>query len=147
MIGYKNEIISWLEDQPNIQKFEIKKCRKKRSLNANAYAWYLITRIADEMKLSKEVVYINMLEDYGQSIIVPVQQGLPIDGIFKYYKLIDEKPINGQMASFYKIMKGSSLFDTKEMSIFIDGLIQEAKQLEIEIMTPDEIERLKQAWK
>lgn len=146
MIGNKAKILDWLKEQSDIQVFEIRKCRKKRYTDANLYAWHLINCIANVKKVSKEEVYLSMLEYYGQSIIVPVQQGLPINGIFKYYKLIDEKPINGQMASFYKLMKSSSLFDKKEMSIFIDGLIQEAKLLDIKTLMPDEIEQLKQAW-
>ena len=33
-------------------------------------------------------------------------------------------------------------FDTKEMSVFLDGIIQEAEQLGIKTLTPDEIGRL-----
>ena len=32
------------------------------------------------------------------------------------------------------------------MSIFIDGVVQEAEQLGIETKTPEEIERLKRMW-
>ena len=33
------------------------------------------------------------------------------------------------------------------MSILIDGTVQEAKDLGIETMTPDQIEEMKQKWK
>ena len=38
------------------------------------------------------------------------------------------------------------LFRSKEMSILIDGTVQEAKDLGIETMTPDELDRIKQEW-
>ena len=129
MVGNKNECYEWLSNQSTTNDkgktvlFKVEVYRKKRSLNANAYAWVLIGKIADVLRTSKEEVYLQMLEDYGQSIIVPVQQGLDIDGIFKYYRLIRSQPLNGQSADFYKIMKGSSAFDTKEMAVFIDGII------------------------
>jgi hypothetical protein len=44
------------------------------------------------------------------------------------------------------VYKGSSEFDTKEMSIFIDGIVSEAKELGIETMTPNEIARLNGLW-
>ena len=146
MIGTKKQVVDWLANQSETQQFEIKKRYKKRSLNANAYAWALISKIADELRTSKDEVYLQMLEDYGQSIIVPVHQGLDIDGIFKYYRLIKSQPLNGQSADFYKIMKGSSAFDTREMSIFIDGIVSEAKQLDIEMLPADELQQLKDDW-
>ena len=44
------------------------------------------------------------------------------------------------------MIKGSSEYDTGEMSRFIDGVISECKELGIQTMTPDEIEELKQKW-
>lgn len=37
--------------------------------------------------------------------------------------------------------------DTKQMSILIDGIVQEAKQLDIETLPPAELTRLKEGWK
>ena len=152
MIGNKRECFEWLSNQPDTRKdgkaklFKINEYRAKRSLNANAYAWLLICRIADELKTSKGEIYLQMLEDYGQSVIVPVQQGIKVDGIFKYCKYIKTQDLNGQSADFYKIMKGSSNFDTKEMSVFIDGIVSEAKDLDIETIPVEEINRLKEMW-
>ena len=66
MIGTPQEVIQWLFDQDKNKKFEIKPYHKKRSLNANAYAWMLIGKIADVVRNSKEEVYIEMLKKYGQ---------------------------------------------------------------------------------
>ena len=41
---------------------------------------------------------------------------------------------------------GSSVFDSKEMSRFIDNLIAEAKALGIETMPPDKLNALLEAW-
>mgnify|MGYP002522713106 CR=1 FL=1 len=41
---------------------------------------------------------------------------------------------------------GSSHYDTKEMSDFIDGIVSEAEELGIETETPDELARLKAVW-
>ena len=41
---------------------------------------------------------------------------------------------------------GSSTFDTKEMSHFIDMIVTDCEELGIETATPDELARLKQTW-
>ena len=143
MIGSPIEIIQWLYNQDKNKKFEIKEKREKRSLSQNSYAWELITKIGNILRLSKEEIYLQMLEDYGQSILIPVKKGEKPNGYFKYYKYETSSILNGKEADWYKIYKGSSEFDSKEMTILIDGIIQECKQLGIETLTPDEIAKLK----
>ena len=41
---------------------------------------------------------------------------------------------------------GSSTYNTKEMSVLIDGIVYEAKELGIETLPPDELERMKVEW-
>lgn len=143
MIGKPLQIINYLWQQDKDKDFEIKEYRQKRSLNSNSYCWCLITQIADVLRKSKEDVYLQMLEDYGQSMMIPLEHGKKPDGFFKYYKFFGEREISGKVADYYVVYKGSSDFDTKEMSIFIDGVVQEAQNLDIETMTPDELSKLK----
>jgi hypothetical protein len=44
------------------------------------------------------------------------------------------------------VYKGSSEFDSREMSIFLDGVVSEAKEMGIPTETPNEIARLKAMW-
>ena len=43
----------------------------------------------------------------------------------------------------YRRIRGTSEYDSKEMAWFLDRVIEEAKAIGVETMTPDEIERLK----
>ena len=70
MIGKADELVTWLFNQDREKVFEIKEHRQKRSLTANAYAWTLIGKIADAMRISKDECYLLMLKRYGQSEIV-----------------------------------------------------------------------------
>jgi hypothetical protein len=46
------------------------------------------------------------------------------------------------------VYKGSSEYNTKEMSVLIDGIISEAEAIgDIEVLPPHEIARLKEMWK
>lgn len=135
------------------EKLSIKavKYREKRSLDANAYCWALITKIANhpEVQSSKEEIYEEMLQKYGYLYqdddgYLPITVGASVDmskvqGHWKFYKS------NGKFSS-YLMIKGSSEYNTAEMSHFIDCIVGEAKELGIETMTPDELERMKSAW-
>ena len=139
MIGKPEKIIQWLFKQDLNKEFEIKEKRNKRSKSQNAYCWELIGKIADVLRKSKEEVYLQMLKDYGQSEIVSMLSSINPKGYFKYYESIGTGIVNNKEFTHYKIFKGSSEFDTKEMTIFIDGIIQECKQLDIETLTPEQI--------
>lgn len=143
MVGKPIDIIQWLYNQDKNKKFEIKEKREKRSLSQNSYAWELITKIGNVLRKSKEEVYLQMLKDYGQSEIVSILSSIEPKGYFKYYEKIGTGIVNNKEFTHYKILKGSSEFDSKEMTILIDGIIQECKQLGIETLTPDEISKLK----
>lgn len=125
---------------------KIDKYREKRSLNANAYAWKLLTEIANVCRTSKDEVYLEMLKRYGQSEIISVLAHIPIGEYVKYCEEAGESKLNGKLFKHYKVYKGSSEFDTREMSIFLDGVVSEAEELGIQTMTPDEVARLKALW-
>ena len=148
MIGKVEDIINYLFklDRDKEYQVEIKEYKQKRSLNANAYAWVLINKIANVMRLSKEEVYLNMLKHYGQSQVFSIVSEVNITGYFKYYEVIGTSILNNKEFNHIRVFKGSSEYDTKEMSIFIDGIVQEAKQLDIETLTPNQLAELKSLW-
>lgn len=147
MIGNAKQIISFLIDQDKDKLFDITEHKQKRSLNSNSYLWLLINKISDAMRLSKEEVYLQMLKDYGQSEVISLLSEINVDGYFKYYEVIGESMLNGKEFKHIKIYKGSSEFNTEEMSILLDGVIREAEQLGIETLTTNEIEHLKEMWR
>ena len=127
------------------------KYRQKRSLDANAYAWVLMTKIANSKDIysSKDEVYEEMLQKYGAFyededgyITITVKNQLTCQRLMVIGNILKTM---GKFAS-YLMIKGSSEYDTVEMSHFIDRIVEEAKELGIETATPDELERMKQEW-
>ena len=133
-------------DKDTVYDVKIDKHREKRSLNANAYLWKLVTEIGNVLNKSKEEVYLQMLIDYGQSKMVSILSEIDVKGYFKYYKLAGTSILNGKEFNHYKIYKGSSEYDTKEMSILLNGVVQEAKNLGIKTKDDIELERLLEEW-
>ena len=131
--------------------YEITKASKKRSLDANAYSWVLIDEIAAVLHYSKEEVYRRAVREYGVSA---VYCGLP-DAIQTLIRA-HEGGLGFQYETFESKVKGcinvrlyfvQSSYTTKQMSVFIDGLIQDAKSLDIEVLSDSELALLKEGWK
>lgn len=147
MTGNAEEIIKWLFTQDREKQFDISEHKEKRSLNANAYAWSLIGKIADALRTSKDEVYLTMLKRYGQSEMVSVLSSIDVRGYFKYFEPVGTATLQGKEFTHYRIYLGSSEYNTKEMAILIDGIISEAEEIGIETLPPNEVERLKEMWK
>lgn len=147
MTGNAIQLITYLYEQDKEKLFDLVEHRKKRSLNSNSYLWKLINEIANAMRMSKEEVYLQMLKDYGQSEVISLLSSINVDGYFKYYEVIGESMLNGKEFKHIRIFKGSSEYDTREMSILLQGVVEEAEQLGIQTMTKDEIEHLNELWR
>lgn len=148
VLNEKQTAMQAYDDLHEVEKLSVKidKHREKRSLNANNYAWKLLTEIANRLRADKEEIYLKLLKRYGQSEIISVLAHIPIDGYVKYYEKAGESALNGKLFKHYKVYKGSSEFDTREMSIFLDGVVSEAKEMGIQTETPEQIARLKSLW-
>ena len=127
---------------------EIKVYRNKRSTDANAYMWVLLSKIADVLHTDKDEVYLQMLERYGVFTHIVVKPNV-VDRVkaeWRTVRELGEVTINGQTGIQLQCYFGSSTYNTKEMSVLVDGVVSECKELEIETMTPDELASLKSEW-
>lgn len=134
----------------------IKKYRQKRSLDANSYFHVLVGKIADVLNISKPRSKNILIGRYGQPELLDdgspaiMKTNVPVSKMLEQETLhcypCGSKTENGQELTFYRIYRGSHTYDTKEMSILIDGTVEEAKDLGIETMTPDQIKEMKQKW-
>ena len=123
--------------------------REKRSLDANAYAWVLMQKIAEAIHTDKWSVYLMMLERYSPvftHIIVRPEAVERVMGEWRTVKVLGPIQVNGSSGIQLQCYFGSSTFDSKEMSSFIDGIVSECKEMGIETLPPDEIERMRRQW-
>ena len=146
MVGKADEAIKWLLNQDREKLFEIKPYRQKRSLNANAYAWVLINEMANRLRTSKDEVYQEMLKRYGQSRVISVLSEIDISRFVKYYEEIGKGHVEGKEFTHYRCYIGSSEYDSREMAILIDGIVDEAQELGIDTLPTTAVERMKALW-
>ena len=130
---------------------EIKQHHNRRSLDANSYAWVIISKIADVLHTSKDEVYTEMLVRYGQreqQLVSVVEEGVPAirRATNNHCTIVGESELNGKEFVHLAILRGSSTYSTKEMSILIDGIVSDAKDLDIETMSEEELKSLKESW-
>ena len=135
---------------------EIKKARKHRSLSANAYAWVLIDQITAKLQdtdkgggWTPEKVYQNAIKEIGGiSDLYGVKEEA-----FESFKELWCKGHLGRQVEIVpgsqkpgwvnvRACKGSSDFDTQQMSRLIDSLIQDAETLGIPTLRDEAAELL-----
>lgn len=136
---------------------EIKEKRARRSLDANAYYFQLARKCAEKMNISLTELHNRNLADLGipwRNSDDEIHWMLQKDNDFwlkqKEIHLCptDKTEVrNGVVYRWFFLLKPSHLFDTKEMSALIDYMVQDAKELGVETVSVNEIERLKSLWK
>lgn len=138
---------------------KLKQHKDKRSLDANAYYWVLLTKLARVHGWTNDEAHNRLLRRYGQiervdgnllAVYLPDTEETEKDVLSKVeYHL---KPLpktvvtrDGEIKRVYILLRGSSTYDTAEMAQLISGLIQDCRDSDIpdsEIMTPFEKQKL-----
>lgn len=138
---------------------EVKEQHNKRSLDANAYCWVLLDKLAVEISKdgptkSPEEVYRDLIRDVGgNSKILPIRD----DAIDTWKRIWGAGRIGwfcedmGECANLpgyhnIRCIYGSSVYDTRQMHRLIELVVQECKQHNIQTATPEELARLECQW-
>ena len=66
------ELVEELKNDGKLN-IELKKYRKKRSLDSNAYAWVLLGELQNVLNVPKEEIYRDLIRNIGSYEIVPVK--------------------------------------------------------------------------
>lgn len=130
----------------------VKEHKEKRSLDANAYCWVLLGKLAEKTKIDRASIYQSLIKEIGGNSEVVCVKDKAV------YKLVSGWGHNGigWVTDTFKskiegctnviLYYGSSTYDSKQMSRLIDLVVQECKQQGIETYTPEQLARLKEEW-
>lgn len=126
---------------------EVKKWREQRSVDANAYFHVLVTKIAERLGGGIDQVKRSLVCEYGTvAFMARIPATANLDNIYKYSMLIGPSKGTKEPCNDWMIFKPTHTLDSAEMARLIDGVVQEAKQLDIETRTPQQLAELMSLW-
>lgn len=159
MTGTAKELVFQLAKIADVDDkvYDLVEHKEKRSLNSNSYYWVLIGKVADKLRISKSRLHNDMLRHYGQRMTVddkPVIVYIPdteesensameSDTVHLKQTSATLEGKDGIRYRAWVMMRGSSDYNTAEMSVLVSGIVQEAQQLGIETLTPNELEEMR----
>lgn len=153
-VNERNDFEQLVDDMKDKDKLsiEVKPYRERRSLDANAYCWVLIDKLASVVGATKVDLYRHYIKHIGgNSEVVCVKnaaverlcEGWQNNGIGWQTETFESKILGCTNVILYY---GSSTYDTAQMSRLLDLIIQDCKEQGITTETPEEIARMKALW-
>lgn len=131
---------------------EIKKFKEKRSLDANAYAWVLMEKLAVATGIPKTDIYRNTIRKIsGVSETVCVQDAA-LERLCSGWEhngkgwQAEQFPSKIEGCTNVTLYYGSSTYNSAQMSRLISQIVEDCQERGIETMTPMELARLMEGW-
>lgn len=132
--------------------FKVGKFRQKRSLDANAYCWVLIGRIAEKTGVSNSYVYRAAIKEVGGNYDVVCVKSEAVETLCSGWSrnglgwITDTMPSKIDGCTNVVLYYGSSTYDKAQMSRLINIIVQDCLSLGIETKPAEEIESLLRSW-
>lgn len=159
MTGTKQDIVMFLMDQDSKTVWDLTEHKEKRRLNQNSYYWTLAGKVAEKTHVSVWEIHNRNLRDLGLldrmengefkiSLIPDTDAGErealndPIVHLLPTSKTLQAN--NGQIFRFYVRLRESKTFTVSEFSALTDLMVQEAQAQDIEVLTPNELEHIRE---
>lgn len=131
---------------------DIKEDKGKRTMDANAYMWVLLDKLAKKLSTTKHELYIEFVKRVGCSEIVPIKDVALTEYIRKWNSIglgwFCEVMRESKFEGFTTVMcyYGTSVYNSVDMWRLTNEIIDECKPLGIETKTPKELESLMERW-
>ena len=131
---------------------EIKKYRKKRSLDANAYAWVLMDKLSAKTGVIKTELYRNYIKEIGGNSDIVCVKNEALEKLCEGWEhngigwQTDTMPSKIDGCTNVILYYGSSTYDTEQMKRLIDNIIQDCEEQGIQVETPEEISNMLSLW-
>lgn len=131
---------------------ELKELRKRRSLDANAYAWVLMDKLAEKIGEPKTKIYREYIREIGGNSTTVCSVTEAVDDLVSGWGkngvgwVTDVMPSKIAGCTNVVLYYGSSTYDTAQMSRLIDMIVQDCKEHGIETLTPFELDAMKERW-
>lgn len=147
------ELVEELKNDGKLN-IELKKYRRKRSLDANAYFWKLLTELCELAEIDTVEEYKRRIKELGifrqfkieKDNIKTFEKMWTAQGIAWFCEIADTTYIENTEFKIINAYYGSSSYNSKQMARLIDGVVQDCKIYGIETKPQKEIESLLKEW-
>lgn len=129
-------------DKEKLYDVKITEYSDKRTKTMNSYYWVLVTQLANVLRTSKDELHAELIKRYSQRDYISLLANIKPSDYFPYYEYQSTFKHNNNTFRSYLVFKRSSDMNKHEFSILLDGLISECKEVGINTMTPEEIDKL-----
>lgn len=139
---YKEERIS----------IKLGKFKQKRSLDANAYCWTLISRLSEKLNIPKSEIYRSAIKEIGGNSDTVCVQDKAVASLCDGWQRnglgwqTDTMPSKIDGCTNVVLYYGSSTYDTAQMSRLINNIVEECKLQGIETKSQEELDSLLGQW-
>ena len=153
-LNERDTALNMVDELHKAEKLSIKiaKFKQKRSLDANAYCFVLIGKIAEKTNVPKEEVYRKAIKEIGGNYDVVCVQDRAVETLCESWRRMglgwqaDTFPSKIDGCTNVMLYYGSSSYDVPTMSRLIDNIVQDCKALGIETKSSEELESLLGEW-
>jgi hypothetical protein len=150
----RRSALEMVENLKDAEKLSIKvgKFKKRRSLDANAYCFAMIDKLAEKLNLPKEEVYRNAIRKIGGVSDVVCIKNEAVETLCRNWS---HNGLGWQTETFPSkldgctnviLYYGSSTYDTRQMSSLISSIVEDCKALGIETRSKEELDSLLRSW-
>lgn len=161
MTGTAIQIVNFLMEEDKQALWDIEPHKERRSLSQNAYYWVLCEKVAVKTQVQTAVIHnihlrelhlVERIDDKPITVYLPdtdEAENKTLQSVT--YHLAPTRSVktgnDGITYRAYVMLRGSSDLNTEEMTALLDLMIQDAKQHDIEVMTPDQLAHLRELEK
>ena len=130
----------------------IKEFRERRSLDANAYCWVLLDKLAEFLREPKEKIYRDYIKEIGGNCEVVCVLDSAVDKLRRGWErnglgwLTDTAKSKIDGCTNVVLYYGSSAYDGRQMSRLVDMIIQDCRGCGIETLPPERLAAMLEEW-
>jgi hypothetical protein len=153
-VNERNTALALVDELRGQEKLSLKisKFKTKRSLDANAYCWVLIGKIAEKTRIPKVEIYRDAIKEIGGNYDVVCIQNKAVETLCDAWSrngigwLTETMPSKLDGCTNVLLYYGSSSYTVEQMSRLIENILQECFQLNIDVKSQAEIDSLLNSW-
>lgn len=150
----RRTLMQMFDELKAAEKLSIKigKYKQKRSLDANAYCWVLISRLAEKLNIPKTDIYRAAIKEIGGNSDTVCIQDKAVDSLRDGWQrngigwLTETMPSKIEGCTNVILYYGSSTYDKGQMSRLINNIVEECKLQGIETKSAEEVDSLLRQW-